>query len=526
MHFLLSHIIQHSADRFPDHVAYKFGDEALTFSQFDRKVIQIANVLLGLGVKKGDRIGILMPRCIEAALAVHGILRAGAAFVPLDAFAPPARIQFVIKDCEISHLITIPSQQRSLSSTFSKESGLKTIIGMDTDLQVKTIPWETVFSMSGEINHEVRLLEDDLAYIMYTSGTTGSPKGIMHTHRSGLSYARLSSSLYDLDKNDVVGSHSPLYVDMSTFAAFSAPLAGATTVIFPEMHVKMPASLSQLMEQENLTVWYSVPLALMQLLHHGVLQKRNLTSLRWILYGGEPFPVKHLRSLMELWPHARFSNVYGPAEVNQCTYYHFAGLPGVDKPVPLGKVWDNTEALIVDANGQSVSDGEEGELLIRSGTRMQGYWRQPELTQKAFFTRTANSGLKNIFYRTGDLVKMNADGHLLFLGRMDRQVKVRGFRVELDSIEAVLNEHAEVLEGAVFPLETDPGEVVLEACVSLKADCTLEEDENTAQILREHMQQSLPLYAIPNSITFMPMLPRTAAGKINHELLKTFAKKT
>jgi len=283
MHFLLSHIIPLSATRFPDRIAYKFGKEALTFASFEKKVVQVANLLIDLGVKKGDRIGIYMPRCLKAFLAVHGIMRAGAVFVPMDAFAPPARIQFLVKDCEIRHLMTIPSQQRSLSKVLSKDIGLETIIGMDDDFAIKTISWERVFEMPEEIVHDVRLLEDDLAYIIYTSGTTGTPKGIMHTHRSGLSYAQLSSALYRLNENDVVGSHSPLYVDMSTFAAFSAPLVGAATIIIPEMHTKMPASLSQLMEVEKMTVWYSVPLALIQLLQNGILQKRQLTSLRWIL---------------------------------------------------------------------------------------------------------------------------------------------------------------------------------------------------------------------------------------------------
>ena len=183
----------------------------------------------------------------------------------------------------------------------------------------------------------VKILESDLAYIMYTSGSTGAPKGIMHTHHSGLSYAKLSTQVYDVKPSDRIANHAPLHFDISTFGYFSGPLASATTVIIPDAYTKLPASLSTLMEQEKISIWYSVPLALVQLLHNGVLEARDLSSLRWVLYGGENFMPKYIRSLMALWSNATFSNVYGPAEVNQCTFYHLNMPPESDGPIPIGK---------------------------------------------------------------------------------------------------------------------------------------------------------------------------------------------
>ena len=269
------------------------------------------------------------------------------------------------------------------------------------------------------------------------------------------------------------------------------------------------------MADEQLTVWYSVPLALVQLLQHGVLEQRDLSRLRWVLFGGEPFPTKHLRSLMQWWPQARFSNVYGPAEVNQCTYYHVPEPPATDEPIPIGRVWDNTEMLIVDEQDLLAKMDEPGELLIRSATRMKGYWRRPDLTEKGFFRRTTTPGYEEIFYRTGDLVRLDPAGNLLFLGRKDRQIKTRGYRVELDEVEAVLLAHPAVEAAAVYPVKHGDEGLLIQAAVMLKDNAAVDE-----MALRNHVGASIPWYAVPQNITFTPMLPRTAAGKINYTQLQ------
>ncbi|RYG32892.1 MAG: amino acid adenylation domain-containing protein, partial [Chitinophagaceae bacterium] len=389
-------------------------------------------MLSELGVKRGDRVGVFLDPSIETPIAVYGIMSAGAVFVPLDPNAPPARIAYVLNDCGIRYMISGKKQIRSLNKVLEENISLEAVIGIDEKLSVKTVSWEEVAQTSQSQTVTVRMLEDDIAYIMYTSGTTGTPKGIMHSHRSGLAYAKLSMDLYDVGSTDILANHSPLHFDISTMGYFTMPLAGGTTVIIPETHKLIPASLSQLIEKEKITIWYSVPLALTQLLQRGGLEDRKMDALRWVLFGGEPFPSKHLRSLMKLWSKAVFSNVYGPAEVNQCTYYNLTGLPENDDAVPLGLVWNNTEVLIVDSNNLEVKNGDTGELLVRTATMMTGYWGKPELNQKAFFRRERFEGAGEIYYRTGDLVWQKSDGQLMFAGRRDRQIKVRGYRVELD----------------------------------------------------------------------------------------------
>ena len=471
---------------------------------------QLSNLLLDLGIKKGDRVGVYLNRCLESAIAIYGIMNAGAAYVPIDPSAPPSRISFLLKDCGIKHLITNKNQKRNVEKIIKENTPLEYIIGSKEEQPIKSFSWEEI-SQLPTTNPTINILEKDLAYIMYTSGSTGAPKGIMHTHYSGLNYAKLSADLYDLSEKDIVGNHAPLHFDISTFGYFSSPLVGATTVIIPDAYTKMPASLSQLIQNEKMSVWYSVPLALVQLLQRGVLEQRDMSALRWVLYGGEPFPTKHLCSLMVKWPKARFCNVYGPAEVNQCTFYNIPSIPKNDGPMPLGEVWGNTEMLILNENNESIKNNKIGELLIRTATMMEGYWNQPHLTENAFYKRELFPGHEEIFYRTGDLVRLDNDGLLMFMGRKDRQIKTRGYRVELDEVEAVLVKNVSVEEAAVFSVRDEEYGLLIEAAVILKNNALITETE-----LIQYMAVYIPEYAIPKKISIIEIFPRTSTGKTNY----------
>lgn len=512
MHYLLPHTIEKSAERFPNQEAFRCLNRGVTYAELAQQTSQLANILVDLGVKRGDRVGVYLNRCLETSVAIYGIMKAGAAYVPIDPYAPPSRTAFLLKDCDIRHLVTSKAHKRLLTPILTDEKVLDSVIGVSGDFPVKTISWETVFEMPSTAP-KVRILEQDLAYIMYTSGSTGAPKGIMHSHYSGLNYAKLTADLYQLTEKDRIGNHAPLHFDISTLGYFTSPLVGATSVIVPEAYTKMPASLSQLLEKEQLTVWYSVPLALVQMLQKGVLEERDISALRWVLYGGEPFPIKHLTALMKQWPQTEFSNVYGPAEVNQCTFYNFKTPPENEDSIPIGTVWGNTEMLIVDENDEET---DVGELLIRTGTMMKGYWNQPELTEKSIYRRIIAPNWEERFYRTGDLVQMREDGNMLFLGRKDRQIKTRGYRVELDEVAAGLLKHEAVQEAAVYPVQGEEGKMI-EAQVILKEKAT--EEIITETVLKNHVGQILPPYAVPQKIIFTKTFPRTSSGKIDHKKL-------
>jgi acyl-coenzyme A synthetase/AMP-(fatty) acid ligase len=215
-------------------------------------------------------------------------------------------------------------------------------------------------------------------------------------------------------------------------------------------------------------------------------------------------------------PNARFSNVYGPAEVNQCTFYH------VDKPpdknedsIPIGRVWANSEGMVIDPHDQPVAPGTVGELLIRSPTMMQGYWNREDLNQEAFYYHAPFPGYKETFYRTGDLVQMTEDGDYKYIGRKDRQIKTRGYRVELDEIETILVSHKQVEEAAVFTIPDAEGSTLISAAVTLKDNQNVAESE-----LMTHLKNRLPRYAVPKKIDITENFPRTTSGKIDRRALQ------
>lgn len=522
MVYLLSQILDKSAGRVPEKVAFRFEDKSITYSALLRQANGLARVLVQQGVRKGDRVGLYLSKSLESAIAIYGIWKAGAAYVPLDPFAPVSRLAFIIQNCDIRCLVTQPSKRARVLALLERSVRLDCIIGVANILGTQAISWETVAGAASDRAPDVRVIESDLAYIMYTSGSTGDPKGMMHTHKSGLSYAQMAAHLYGLHQSDRLGNHSPLHFDMSTLDYFAGPLVGATTVIIPEAHTKMPASLSQLIQDEALTIWYSVPFALIQLLLRGVLEQRDLSALRWILFAGEPFPIQHLTELMHRLPHAHFGNVYGPAEVNQCTYYNLPPLqPGDMLPaegVPIGQVWPIAEAIAVDRDLCPVPDGDVGELLVRTPTMMAGYWRQPELNQRVFHRRDGPGDIEAVFYRTGDLVRKRADGQYQFLGRKDRQIKVRGCRVELDAVEAAIASHAAVEEAAAYAVPDAAGSQQIEAAITLKPDVAI-----SAAELNRHAASILPTYALPVRIAIAEIFPRTSSGKVDRRSLQAQA---
>jgi amino acid adenylation domain-containing protein len=517
--FLLTQAVDRGAERHPDREAVRCSGDSLTYAELARKTDQLARVLRDRGARRGDRVGIFMNKSLESVVSLYGAMKAGAAYVPLDPFAPPARVAFVLRDCGIRHLLTAPHKVDDLKEILREAPQVACVIGVDpTQVSAEGVTWDEVDQAPALPVPDGQAIDQDLAYILYTSGSTGTPKGIMHSHHSGLCFAEWAAEAYDLQPDDRLSNHAPLHFDLSTFDIFAGHIAGATTVLIPEGLTKFPASLSKLIQDERLSVWYSVPFALIQLLQRGQLTSRDLSRLRWVLFAGEPFPTKHLRSLMQALPQARFSNLYGPTETNVCTYYHVVSLPTEEESVPIGKPCANVEDLVIDDAGREVPPGEVGELVIRGGVVMRGYWGQPERTRQGFFRRPTLGDQEDTFYRTGDLVQLRPDGNYRYLGRKDRQIKTRGYRVELDEIEVALVALAGVEEGAVFAVPDGLGSLLIEAAVIPKPGVEL----SSSHVL-EHLAARLPAYALPARVTLTQDFPRTSTGKINRRELQARA---
>jgi amino acid adenylation domain-containing protein len=521
MGYLLHHSLDESALRHPERHAMRFQGRHLSYADLARRSTQLAHLLRDQGVRPGDRVGVFLDKSLETPLAIYGIMKAGAAYVPLDPRSPAARLASIVADCGLRGIVSQDSKAPALRDAAAAGEAPQFVVGLseESDAGARAIPWSALDTMPAERAPDARVIDQDLAYIMYTSGSTGKPKGMIHTHASGLSYARMSAATYGVRGDDVLSNHSPLHFDMSTFDYLTGPLCGATTVVIPEAFTLFPANLAQLIEAERMTIWYSVPFALIQLLLRGAIERRDLSSLRWVLYGGEPFPLNHLRALMERLPGARFSNVYGPAEVNQCTYYHLpppAEWPADLQSIPLGVVWENAEGMVVDEAGAPVPPGELGELVVRTPTMMRGYWGRPDLNARAFLRRERFPDCVDLFYRTGDLVRERQDGLLEFFGRKDHQVKVRGYRVELAELDAALAAHAAVEEGATYVASGEADEV--HAAVTVRQGQAATEAELIA-----HMRVRVPHYAVPARVRFVEAFPRTGTGKIDRGALRAEA---
>lgn len=518
MAFLLTHLVDRAAERVPDNDAASFGDSSLSWAELSAASARVASSLHALGVRRGDCVGILARKGLISPVAIHGILRAGAAYVPIDPFAPVARQELIVRDCGIRHIVadaTAAPVLRRLTEAGVSLTGLVGPKGSDVP-GVECVSWDDV-DAAPPLSADPDTIELDLAYVLYTSGSTGVPKGVTHTHRSALSFAEVAARTYGFGPEDRLTNHAPLHFDLSTMDYFSAAVAGATTVVVSEAHTRFPASLSTLLEEQRVTVLYVVPLVLTHLLVNGALEQRDLSRLRWVLFGGEPFPTPTLREVMRALPDARFSNVYGPTEVNGVTYWNVPPLrDDDDRPIPIGGPFENVQMRIVDPGGAPVADGEPGELLVRTPSMMVGYWGRPDLDGSAFErVMRAEGAVEEVFHRTGDLVRRRDDGTLAFLGRKDRQIKSRGYRVELDEVEAAFAGHPAVVASAAYGVAADDGSQRIHAAVTLRDPALA-----TSSELMRYAGDVLPRYALPDRLSILEAFPRTSSGKIDRLALR------
>lgn len=508
---ILPDLLTEGAQRAPDQKAFSCGNEAITYRLLNERSDQLAAFLQSQNVLPGDRVAILLNRSLLGPLAIYAVLKTGAIYVPLDHSSPPEILREIITDCEVKIIISDSPFQEKLSSIVTKDSSLDlTIIGTETG----GFSWKTIQDFDAPFISRP-LKASDRAYLLYTSGSTGSPKGIIHTHESGLAYARLASKLFQITSKDRIGSHSPIHFDMSTFGLFAGPYATATTIIIPDAHIKFPASLAALIESEQITIWYSVPFVLQQLIPNGLLLNRNLKHLRWILYAGEECASGLAFQLMEQLPQVRLGNVYGPTETNQCTFYEIQTLtspPAASYSFPIGQPWTETSALILEGD-QVAPPGAKGELAIASPTLMEGYWKREPLNEKVFIWQDTTEGPKR-FYRTGDLASWSEKKQLLFHGRIDRQIKIRGYRIELDGIEKILSNHPNIKEAAIYLQSTDKQ-------VGIEAACSVHPDTSslTAQQIHDYLSLKIPSYSLPEKIRLLSELPRTPSDKIDRQTL-------
>ncbi len=503
----LAALVPAAAEQWPEELAIIGDSERLTWSDVNRRTRRVAAALVDVGVAVGDRVAVARPKNNQSFEAVHAILRAGAVVVPIDPLAPPAVARQILADADVVALIGDMRTIGPLDPWTSSDSELRCVIATGSGGDDRVLAWDAV--VGGEHLDAVALPEvdaDGVAYIIYTSGSTGRPKGIVHTHRSGLAYAVNAAASHELSPSDRVAGMSPLHFDMSTFELYAAPLAGSCVVTMSEPLLRFVASFTERSEREGVTIWYTVPFFLRQVTDRGAVDQRDLRRLRLVMYGGEPYPPGALRALMELLPRVEVSNIYGPAEVNECAFHTVDEPPADDEPLPIGRPWNGATVRVVDETGADVALGTPGELLVSATTAMREYWRQPDLTESRLHARADGPP----WYATGDIVTQDADGLLWFHGRRDHQVKVRGIRLELEAIESVLTDAPGVAHAVAGPVGPSGDAAHIAAVVVALDELPIDVDA-----IRQWCVERLPSVAVPHDISVSPGFPATASGKID-----------
>lgn len=490
------------------------GEEPLTYSGLDRASASVAAWLAERGVRRGDRVGLLLPKSVEAVVGVWGALRTGAAYVPIDRASPSQRAALIASNCGMSALLASTEASSAVEAIRAARPGLPVLLLHGAGAagvppaQVGPLPSPNV---------------RDLAYVLYTSGSTGVPKGVMVSHGAALSFVEWAAARFELRPEDVLSSHAPLHFDLSTFDLFGAALAGARLVVLDEETVRFPMASAEVLETERISVWYSVPGALRRMVRTARLSDRKLPALRTVLFAGEVYPADELRALqLALPPGTDLYNLYGPTETNVCTYWQVPPAGAwTSASVPIGIDCENCEGVVVNPELKPVPDGEAGELLVRGGTLMEGYWGDAEATARSFVADFLHPHLSDRLYRTGDIVRRQPDGTYAFHGRVDHMVKVRGYRVELGEVESALLRAPGVTEAAVVAVERDGSggrETELVAFVSGEGP-----DPGRERDLRRHLAAHVLKYMVPAEIRFLREFPATSSGKVDRQALKALA---
>ncbi len=504
-------LIEQQVVETPNSVAIAFQDQGLTrqltYRQLNEQANQLANHLKKLGVEPETLVGICVERSPAMIVGLLAILKAGGAYVPLDPTYPRERIALMLEDSQVPVILT----QAKYASELPPHQA--DIVCLDTDWP--QIESEDILNLTHEIAFE------NLAYIIYTSGSTGNPKGVMIEHGSLANFVQAITQEYAITPHDRLLQFASISFDVAIEEIFVSLVQGATLVLrSQEMLRSIPAFL-QACEDLDLTV-LNLPTAFWHQICVEFPQAKIPDSVRLVVIGSERALPRWLSAWKQHAPaHVRLINAYGPTEATvSSTLCDLAGPNAVevsDRILPIGKAIDNVQTYVLDTELQPVATGVTGELYIAGTGLARGYLNRPDLTMIKFIHKPHEYRGRIRLYKTGDLVRCRPDGNLEFLDRTDHQAKIRGFRVELNEIETVLEQHSDVQQAIVIAREDVPGENRLVGYVVLHSTATA--SESVVPQLRSYLKGKLPSYMVPAVFVFLNTLPLTPNGKVDRRAL-------
>jgi amino acid adenylation domain-containing protein len=509
------------SERQPTAPAVEFEGESIPYQELDRSSSAIAATLRAQGVAPGDIVAIWMRKSIEAVVAIYATLKCAAAYVPIDPSAPLDRARRIIDDCDASCVVAHADCAGPLVDAHGDAARPYQIVSVGTrDLAAATGTTDWRQALLGDPATGMAADVDPLspAYVLYTSGSTGAPKGVTLSHSGALAFIEWAVGEFDLRPTDRVSSHAPLHFDLSILDLFATSRAGGCVCLIPESQAGLGGALNAFVVNREISVWYSVPGAITRMLGATNSHALSDSRLRVVLFAGEVLPPKHLVRMRSLLPRLELYNLYGPTETNVCAFHRVGDLAvgaGNAEPIPIGRPCPYATTFLLDRHGTFLEHrpGQVGELCVAGESVMLGYWGDADLTDTKMVTISQQDAAPLNAYRTGDLVRVDADLNYVFCGREDDMVKVRGYRVELGDIESALAGADTVDEAACVAVRDASGETRIEAFV------VPNEGRSDLQVIRRHCLSVLPRYMVPDTFHIVEALARTVNGKVDRRAL-------
>lgn len=501
---LVHEFLERSAERYPDKTALVCANRRLTYSQVEAQANRLANALRRAGMSRGDRAAIFLPNGVEAVLSIFAVMKAGGVFVCLNPTTRLSKMSYILNNCQASFLIT-SSQLCDFTAALAGEvSSMKWII--DASLTAlnkpadKTIPWDDFVLECTDERPANANIDLDLACLVYTSGSTGEPKGVMSDH-SNVDFATGSIIAYlQNTPDDIVIDFLPLAFDYGLYQLLMVFKFGGTLVL--EQNFAYPADILKKVEQERVTGFPGVPTSYALLLQMD-LRPYDLSSLRYMTNTAAALPASHVQALRDKFSWVTIYSMYGLTETKRTLYLPPAELDR--HPGSVGKAIPGTEVWLEDENGRRLGPGETGELVVRGRHVMRGYWNDPEASARRY--RPGPLPAERVCF-TGDLFRMDEDGFFYFVARKDDIIKTRGEKVSPVELERTLYGLKGVLEVAVIGVPDDVLGQAIKAFI-VPSDSSLK----VADVLA-YCRQHVEIFMVPKYVEFLPSLPKTDSGKI------------
>ena len=493
----------------------------MTYGELEESSNRLAWLLKDAGCEKGDRVGLLSPKSIPTLVGMLATLKAECVYVPMDTSSPAPRLAKIVEVAEPRCILASGSAAVTLLDSLASEGTVlqSTCVGLLDAGRSAESKFEASFNWSDLAAAPTSApggdtQPDDAAHILFTSGSTGVPKGVVITHSNVTHFIKWANAYFQTTESDRISCHPPLHFDLSTYDIWGTFLAGAELYLVPPEMNLLPHQLAEFIRRNSLTQWFSVPSVLKYMAQFDVVRSNDFPSLKRLLWCGEALPTPTLIYWMKRLPDITFTNLYGPTEATiASSYYTVPSCPQDEQAeIPIGMACDGEELIVLDENLKPVASGEIGDLYIRGAGLSPGYWRDREKTESAFL-RDPKGGR---IYKTGDLAKVDDAGLVYCLGRADSQIKSRGYRIELGEIETAFNALGLLRECAVVAVKTDSFEGTAICCAYvLPAGVDLMPSD-----LRQRLTEVLPSYMTPSQWKAFDALPLNANGKIDRPRLR------